>query len=818
MWKIYDKFMEKTSVIIPNPYEQFLHINHALVAKTYKGMYQLHKYWARKPANVVADYIKAYSKEGDIVLDPFVGSGTTAIEAIKNQRKAVAFDLNPVAVFIAKMTSCNIDIGKLDDYFAQIKVSAKKEIEQMYKMPCPKCHKESIVVATVWENDNPKKVWYECSRCAKKNLFRSGNEGDKRLAENIKENNLWYPKDRLYYENGQPFKEKQITNSVDELFTKRSLAGLSLIFDNIKKIKEPLYREMLAFVFTSSLAQLTKMVAPNSEDELGGGVGWIVHSYWLPESFKELNVWRYFESRYQKIRSGKIESNKEINYKEAKKFTDLEEGKANIYLQKKNALEIGELVPPESVDYIFTDPPYGGSIQYFELSSLWAFWLAGLNSKEFALSYNDEITINKSQEKDFDYYHKMLSASFAQMYKVLKCDKYLHVTFHHTDIKVWNSIIRAVVGVGFDLEKIVYQPPSTVSAKAQNQPYGSAKGDYYIRFHKIKDVLRTKENVDDTRYERVVIESAKRIIAERGEPTAYTYILNGIIPALQKEGLLLSSPLGIDEVLKSALGKEFVLEGQRWWFKNPQNIPFLDKVPLSERVEEAVFGLLYSKVKVSFDEVLQNIFISFSNGLTPDTSDIKDILGEYAKKTNDGKWQLLANERLIYTQHERLIFFLCEIRSRQRGEFFCGHPEIIIDGKKITDLKGYVNPKSLKGVAPQNITKVSEIDVVFVKDNVATCEFEVENTTGITDSLVRGENIPYNCKRYIVIPQERDRLLSSKMMEPALRQYFDEGRWKVIYYGSLEKINKSQPIEEQLGDLVNKKQIQSTAGQQNLEL
>ena len=92
---------------------EFKHIDHALVSKAHTPMYLMHKWWARKPHNVVAEYIKRYSKEGDIVIDPFVGSGVTAIEALKLKRKAVAVDLNPMAIFITKMTAETIEPEKI---------------------------------------------------------------------------------------------------------------------------------------------------------------------------------------------------------------------------------------------------------------------------------------------------------------------------------------------------------------------------------------------------------------------------------------------------------------------------------------------------------------------------------------------------------------------------------------------------------------------------------------------------------------------------------------------------------------------------------
>jgi len=134
-----------------------------------------------------------------------------------------------------------------------------------------------------------------------------------------------------------------------------------------------------------------------------------------------------------------------------------------------------------------------------ELSAMWISWLKGeKNDPNFELKFGEEITINDAQKKDFSYYHKMLKASFEQIYNALKSGRWLTVTFHNTDIKIYNSIIKAVVLAGFDLEKIIYQSPAVVSPKALLQPYGSAIGDYYIRFRKPekKEELLSEAEID----------------------------------------------------------------------------------------------------------------------------------------------------------------------------------------------------------------------------------------------------------------------------------------------------------------------------------
>src|SRR5213594_4092430 len=64
--------------------------------------YGVHPYFTRRPANVVRAYVERYSQPGDVVLDPFGGTGVTAIEAFLLGRHAIQNDLNPFANFIAQ--------------------------------------------------------------------------------------------------------------------------------------------------------------------------------------------------------------------------------------------------------------------------------------------------------------------------------------------------------------------------------------------------------------------------------------------------------------------------------------------------------------------------------------------------------------------------------------------------------------------------------------------------------------------------------------------------------------------------------------------
>jgi DNA modification methylase len=852
-----------------------VHIDHAISPQAHTPMYLMHKYWARKPHNVVGEYIEHYSKKGEIVLDPFVGSGVTAIEALKRGRKAIAIDLDPISIFITRMTVTPVDTDDLKKVFCKIETQVRKKIESLYQTTCPICKKKAIITHAIWSDmvkckacneriavvgENFKmrskckcgenidienvvgeellEIGYECSSCIKKAnkkvrfLTKKPDGGDYRLISEIADAPIpfWVPSDaELKYGNGRLFQEgthrTDIVKVID-LFTRRNLIALSILYHAIEELKDPIQKDLMKIAFSSNLHNVSKLnVVHHLRLRMGvhPSRGWVMHRYWVPPLRIELPVWFYFAERYKHVLSGKSESNSAIPvFREANTFASLTDSRNNALIMSHSALGLSDILPSESVDYVFTDPPYGGSIQYLELSKLWISWLKGeKNDPRFELRFGEEITINEAQEKDFDYYHKMLKASFEQVYNVLKSGRWLTVTFHNTDIKIYNSIIKAAVLAGFDLEKIIYQSPAVVSPKALLQPYGSAIGDYYIRFRKPekKEKLLSETEIDKERYERIVVNTVKHIIAERRESVSYSTIINSyptIFAELKKNGYSFSAPEGIEEVLKKHLGKEFVLEdvrdekgkviGKKWWLKEKL---FLDRASLSERVEATIIGVLNRRVVVSFDDILEEIFTKFQNALTPDTQSIKSILEEYAEKT-DGKWQLKKEMRLRQTQHTQIIEWLADIGKKIGFEVYA-------------DLPQYRGTKLDLPLSKEKIDRIREIDVLWLKGNEIVYEFEVENSTGISDAIIRGSNIPStDVKRFIVIPEERKTLLLMKIAEPILKENIEQYKWNFIFYDTFisfyEKSRQRKTIEaseiDKLANLSTRtRQEQQTLGQ-----
>jgi len=227
---------------------------------------------------------------------------------------------------------------------------------------------------------------------------------------------------------------------------------------------------------------------------------------------------------------------------------------------------------------------------------------------------------------------------------------------------------------------------------------------------------------------------------------------------LEKNGIFFGAARrGIDTVLKEHAGKEFRLVdakengkvvGKLWWFNDPSAIAFLQYVPLTERVEKVVLNVMNHNVVASFDDILQEVFINFPNALTPDTEDVRKIVEVYANPTKGGKWRLKPIVQKREKQHDSIIESICQLGEK------AGY-------KTYGDIPARRHELSFN-VPPVNLMRIKEIDALWYKGEKIDWSFEVENTTGITEAIIRAANIPYGNHRYIILPDEREALLAKK--------------------------------------------------------
>jgi len=805
------------------------HLNRQIPPLAHTSMYLWHKYWSRKTWNVVGEFIKAYCPEGGIVFDPFAGSGIAAMEALKSGRRAIVCDLNPIATEIIRLTIKPVNEVHLYEAFKKVEEKVKEKIETLYHTVCRKCKKEIVFDCAIWEGKNCKEIRYQsCPHCGDRQekdckLTRY----DKDLLEDIEKKEIkeWYPANRLYYPDGRPFIKKEKYESVEQLFTKRNLQALAWLMETIEKEPDKDLRDFLKIGFSSMSHLCTKMMPVRPTRPFSSV--WNEHSYWSASEFMESNVWDKFESAingHQGLLKAKAESNKFFkDIKIASSFEQVISGKADVYIYNGSCLDLMNKMPEGEIDYIFTDPPYDASIQFGELSYMWVSWLK-MNGDYLNDVVANEIVRNERQHKDFAVYHSLLSSSFQKMFKVLKSGHFLTVTFHNPTFKVRNATIRAGVFAGFEFEKIHHQELARPSAKSLLQPFGSAQGDFYLRFQKLSKVTTLKqEEIDEIRFENIVVESTIALLAERAEPTPYTVIINYIDPILAKQGYFASLHTGLDisDILKIHLNKEFMLlpamvggaEGKLWWFKDTSIVPRLNEIPLTERVEQTVYRKLHQMGKVTFTEVWDAVSTEFPNSLTSDSTSIMDALKIYARQVTGGYWLLKPEIQQRIRQHNEVIAILAVIGKKQGYDIWIGKREqhekdsgLIATGKTLNE---YMTVKHLRIDNATNQDVIENIDLIWIKDRRVKAIFEVESTTGMTSALMRGSNIDREVDKFMVLPEEREEQFKKKMNSPLFKEHFENENWKLIYFDALRNAYVKDKNRVDIYELIDKKVRQS---------
>lgn len=304
-------------------YAKIKPISHTIRAnrQSAKRHYGVHPYFTRRPPNVVRSYIEHYSRPGDRVLDPFGGSGVTAIEAFLSARHGIHNDINPLGNFmaqqIAAVTRPNADY--IRKALSEIDLSCGDLVRSIPKITDREVQRQLRGVT---------------------------------LPENIE------------------LPRSSDVRHFHDLFTPRQLLALAILKEAIDTTKEKDARGQLLLAWSSTLAKLSRtfLSAKGRAESRGGSSIFSIYRYKVAKRPIELPPWGTFTERVGNVIVAKEEVLKEVRYLEAKGRW---RGKFEVY--KQDVLKLPQLLEP--VDYIFADPPYGGHIAYLDLSTIWNHWL-----------------------------------------------------------------------------------------------------------------------------------------------------------------------------------------------------------------------------------------------------------------------------------------------------------------------------------------------------------------------------------------------------------------------------------------------------------
>ncbi len=508
-------------------------------------IYMAHAYHTKVPYKAIMRYILHYTKPGDVVFDGFCGTGMTGVAAqmcgkvepdfmlaLKEEvgkeiefgaRNAIINDLSPIATFISENYNSSTDVFSfskrfteiIDETYSELKwlyetnpensipalIKTKgqinyiiwsdvficsscgneivfwdeavdlvsKKINETFRCPCcgaelkkSKCERavevsydEALEKSVSMAKQKPVMINYSFNG---KRYMKEPDADDLNLIKKINETRItdWYPIAELPegYNTEQPKRSNGIY-FVHQLYTKRNLMFLAKVYSKLENNKQ-------RFIFTSVLQNASKMYKYRTDGK--GGI--VTGTLYVPALNQENNVYNLLQNKADMI------------YKACVNYS------GENYIVSTNS-STDEPIPDNSIDYIFTDPPFGANINYSELSFLWEAWL------NVTTNNSKEAICNDIQKKGLPEYQELMTQCFSEFNRILKPNRWMTVEFHNSKNAVWNSIQEALQKAGFiiadvrtlDKKQGSFKQVTTTSAVKQDlvisayKPQNSLKRD-----------------------------------------------------------------------------------------------------------------------------------------------------------------------------------------------------------------------------------------------------------------------------------------------------------------------------------------------------
>lgn len=473
--------------------------------------YALHTYHTKVPHPAIMRYLLHYTQPGDIVFDGFAGTGMTGVAAKQcdkadsqlkfrlskeyeekhgfepnwGERNAIVSDLAPAATFI----SANLN----SDYKThEVKTSLTEKLNIIYNKykwmyetkhtdgsigrinfmvwseitSCTECNHEFVLWDVSADTINGRmKSEFHCPKCSTlltkkkseillssqfdstigkviktkiykpviinytlrgKRYFKSPDNNDFQINERVKniELNEWFPNNSMmrvgnnWGDTWRAGVHSGITH-IHQFYTKRNLIFMSELWNQLNLPEKFVATSILSRNLTKLNRYVLKPRTPHGEVN-----GPLSGTLYISSEYVEQNPFDLLKSKIPKFKW----DNKGV-------------------VTSTNAAQ-HNLINNDSVDYIFTDPPFGANIMYSELNFIWESWLGVFTDNK------PEAIENTSQKKStLDYQYLMLEC-FKDYFRILKHGKWMTVEFSNTSAAVWNGIQTALTNAGFVIANV----------------------------------------------------------------------------------------------------------------------------------------------------------------------------------------------------------------------------------------------------------------------------------------------------------------------------------------------------------------------------
>lgn len=455
----------------------------------YNPTYRMHPYHTKVPHAAIMQYIRHYTKPGDLIYDGFCGTGMAGVaaqmcrreewgEVKEGARSAILCDISPEATFISNAYNQAYSLEDTVQEANRLIDECEKKYGWMYTthtedgrevnidscvwsdvMICPHCGHEFVFWEEAVDVENGKiPTVFSCRGCGAKLKKKDCAHALEMTYDNIcnKTVTMYKQVPVMIGYSGVRKGTKNVTKEDLDVIEKINQTPIDVFVPTSElphgeKTEEAIargityayqfYYKRSLFVFgylwqngslriksmvSKLLFRLTKRYALTYQSGTwGAGGGPTPGTLYIPALVKELNILNQFRDAVRDFSNA---------------YEAFEDGNVIITTQSSTSVpQIGD----NCIDYIFTDPPFGSNIMYSELNFLWESWLKVFTSEK------EEAIVSQLHGKNLADYQRLMLACFVEDFRILKPGRWVTIEFHNSKNSIWNAIQEAIQAAGF---------------------------------------------------------------------------------------------------------------------------------------------------------------------------------------------------------------------------------------------------------------------------------------------------------------------------------------------------------------------------------
>lgn len=507
-------------------------------------------YWTRKSAELAASLIDEFSSDTGVVLDPFLGSGSSALgfANLADKRLFIGVELNEMPI-----RNLAISLGDLSGVVLEDFERLEKLLEKIRELYVYESEQGSVTVyRTIHEYVDEKLVPV---------AFRVALNGKKLEVSSESSTELFQQLLSAYQNRVAQLPQRQslelTANSRIAVREGMKVADVfgPMGFESLSKLRLSSNESLLFNLVISASLHLVRLTDSKSQSQF---------PFWHPkQQIHEQSAFDVLKKSSSQLKDlvSNVSGSLELRFIEEIGDLDSRTEKSVFLIQGDTSIAMRNAIPDSCVDLVITDPPYFDQVAYSEYLKLWEFFTG------FKSNLDDEIVESSrvNGEKTRSRYLEGLSAAFIEIRRTMKEGGLALVYFKDSKPHNLHDFIYTLEKVGLRYVTQVHLPKPTFTYKQNASKENTVGGDAIMVFNADQPVIQElPERISKDVLEELFIASLGRYIDKYGPSSLTEALDNEIIKLLYPTGYLktLKSPGHFSELASREF--EYDAESRKW--------------------------------------------------------------------------------------------------------------------------------------------------------------------------------------------------------------------------------------------------------------